>query len=213
MRVSAKKIASVFVLIFAVFIFASCENKLKICADDNEINFSYKINSSEGFLNFFSALSNSDESNTIFDAEIISNLFEQSGFENISAQSDGANLFVRGKLSQNAEDPFSKSGMICLTQKKLSITLNKKNLLDFYNNLPEDLQTSLDLFMSPAFTGEEMTNEEYIELISEVYGQELADEFSAATLKLTVESPSGNKNYSIKLVEILNIKNELIFSA
>lgn len=213
MRVSAKKIFSMFALVFAILIFASCENELKICANDSGINFNYKINSSEGFLNFFSALSNSDEPNTIFDAEIISNLFEQSGFENISAQSDGANLFVRGKLSQNAEDPFSKSGMICLTQKKLSITLNKKNLLDFYNNLPEDLQTSLDLFMSPTFTGEEMTNEEYIELISEVYGQELADEFSAATLKLTVESPYGNKNYSIKLVEILNIKNELIFSA
>lgn len=213
MKVSAKKIISALLLLFAVFIFTSCENELKICADDSGISFNYKINSSKEFLNFFSALSNSDESDTIFNAEEISNLFEQAGFEKINSTSDGKNLSVNGKLSQTAQDPFSKSGMISLSQKKLSITLNKTNLLEFYNNLPEDFQTSLDLFMSPTFTGEEMTNEEYIELVSEVYGQELADEFSAATLKLTVESPFGNKNYSIKLVEILNIKNELIFSA
>ncbi len=214
MRVSAKKIFSTFALVFAVLIFASCENELKICVNDSGIRFNYKINSSEAFLNFFSALSNSDEPNTIFDAEIISNLFTQANFENINAESDGINLFVRGKLSQNAQDPFSKSGMISLAQKKLSISLNKTNLLEFYNNLPEDLQTSLDLFMSPSFTGEEMTNEEYIELVSEVYGQELADELSAATLKIAVESQSGTKkNYSVKLVDILNIKNELIFSA
>lgn len=213
MRVSAKKIASVFVLVLTVFIVTSCENELKICADDSGINFGYKINSSEGFLNFFSALSNLEDTKETFDTEEISTLFEQAGFENISAKSDGTNLFVSGKLSQSAEDPFSKSGMIYSAQNKLFITLNKENLLNFYNNLPEDLQTSLDLFMSPTFTGEEMSNEEYIELISEVYGQELADEFSAATLKLSVESPVGNKNYSIKLIEILNIKNELIFSA
>lgn len=213
MRVSEKKIASVFVLVLTVFIVTSCENELKICADDSGINFSYKINSSEGFLNFFSALSNLEDTKETFDTEEISTLFEQAGFENISAKSDGTNLFVSGKLSQSAEDPFSKSGMIYSAQNKLFITLNKENLLNFYNNLPEDLQTSLDLFMSPTFTGEEMSNEEYIELISEVYGQELADEFSAATLKLSVESPVGNKNYSIKLIEILNIKNELIFSA
>lgn len=213
MKVSAKKIISALLLLFAVFIFASCQNELKISADDSGISFNYKINSSKEFLNFFSALANSDESDTIFNAEEISNLFEQAGFEKINSTSDGKNLSVNGKLSQTAQDPFSKSGMISLSQKKLSITLNKTNLLEFYNNLPEDFQTSLDLFMAPTFTGEEMTNEEYIELISEVYGQELADEFSAATLKLTVESPFGNKNYSIKLVEILNIKNELIFSA
>lgn len=213
MGVSAKKIIFALFLIFAVFIFASCENELKICADDSGINFTYKINSSKEFLNFFSALSNSDDSDSIFNAEEIALLFEQAGFEKINSSSDGKNLFVSGKLSQTAEDPFSKSGMISLSQKKLSISLNKTNLLEFYSNLPQDLQTSLDLFMSPTFTGEKMTNEEYIELIAEVYGQELADEFSAATLKITVESPAGSKNYSIKLVEILNIKDELIFSA
>ena len=214
MRVSTKKIVSTFASVLAILLFASCENEVKICANDSGISFNYKINSSETFLNFFSAISNSDEPNTILDAEIISNLFTQANFEDINAESDGKNLFVGGKLSQNAQDPFSISGMISLAQKRLSISLNKTNLLEFYNNLPEDLQTSLDLFMSPTFTGEEMTNEEYIELVSEVYGQELADELSAATLKIIVESQSGTKkNYSVKIIDILNIKSELIFSA
>ena len=159
MRVSTKKIVSTFASVLAILLFASCENEVKICANDSGISFNYKINSSETFLNFFSAISNSDEPNTILDAEIISNLFTQANFEDINAESDGKNLFVGGKLSQNAQDPFSKSGMISLAQKRLSISLNKTNLLEFYNNLPEDLQTSLDLFMSPTFTGEEMTNE------------------------------------------------------
>ncbi len=212
MKVFEKKIILLFVFVLGIFIFASCENRLKICADDGGINFTYRINSSEAFLNFFSALSNSDEPGTIFTAEEISNLFEQAGFEKINAESDGKNIFVSGRLSQTAQDPFSKSGMISLSQKNFSLCLNKENLLEFYNNLPEDFQTSMDLFMAPTFTGEQMTNEEYVELISEVYGQEIADEFSAATLKLTVESPFGNKNYSVKLVDILNIKNKLIFS-
>ena len=101
--------------------------------------------------------------------------------------------------------------MIFLGEKQISIKVSKKNLLKFYDELPEELQAYLDMFMSPVFTGEEMTDAEYMELISEVYGQELADEFSDATIKIAVESPAGNKKYLIKLIDILNIKNELIF--
>lgn len=210
--VFSKKIIQALSLFIGICIFSSCENELKISADTSGINFSYSINSGQGFLNILSAATGTEEKESVFDAQEISQILKNAGFKSVDAKnSSPGNLFVTGKLSPESTDPFSRSGMIFLGQKQISIKVNKKNLLKFYDELPEELRAYLDMFMSPVFTGEEMTDAEYMELISEVYGQELADEFSDATIKIAVESPAGNKKYLIKLIDILNIKNELTF--
>lgn len=217
MRISAQKIVfSCFLLFFACF-FSSCENELKICADSAGVNFDYKINFGKEFLSIFSAALGSDsaEEEQNFNAEEIAQIFIDSKFENISAKNLGSgNFLISGRLSETAEDPVSKSGMISLSENSFSIKISRENLLEFYRTLPEDFQNYLDMLMAPAFTGEEMSDGEYVELLSEVYGQALADEVSAASVKIAVVSPSGmKKNYSVRLVEILNIKNALVFAS
>lgn len=217
MRVFAKKSVFLCFLLFSACFFSSCENELKICADDSGIHFDYKVNFGKSFLNILSSAfgSDSSEDSQNFDADEIARFFIDSKFQDVSANSSGGGIFfVSGKLSEAAEDPVSKSGMVSVLQNGFSIKISRENLLEFYSNLPEDMQNYLDMLMAPAFTGEEMPDDEYIELLSEVYGQALADEISAAVVKISVESNSGTKkNYSVRLVDILNIKNVLVFAS
>lgn len=193
------------VLIFC----ASCKNEIKISATKSGINFDYKIDSSAEFFNLFFT---NDSENAGFNADEVSRIFTDSGFENVQSKTfdSGKNLQVKANLSETAQDPISKSGMIFDSEKDFKIIINKENMLSLYENLSSELQTYLDMLMAPVFTNEEMTNDEYIELVSEVYGQKLAEELANATIKIIIEQPlKSEKNYSIKLVDLLNLKEEL----
>lgn len=199
-----------FIFFACVLLFcASCKNEIKISATATGINFDYKINSSAEFFNLFFA---NDSENAGFNSEDVSRIFSDSGFENVKSETfdSGKNLEVKANLSSKAQDPISKSGMIFDSEKDFRIILNKENMLNLYENLSSELQTYLDMLMAPIFTNEEMTNEEYIELVSEVYGQKLAEELANATIKIMIEQPlKSEKNYSIKLVDLLNLKDEI----
>lgn len=210
MKNAKNKFIQVLVYFCVLFVFSSCGNELKIKVSESGINFDYKIISSNEFFSLFFA---NNSENATFEADEISKIFTDSGFENVTALTfnSGRNLEVKAALPESADDPVSKSGILLLAENKLKILLNNKNLLSFYENLSSDLQSYLDMLMAPTFTGEEMTNAEYIELISEVYGERLAKELEEATVKITLDSFSKTeKSYSVKLVDILNMKNEVV---
>ena len=70
------------------------------------------------------------------------------------------------------------------------------------------------MLMSPTFTDDEMTDEEYLDLISSVYGQKLADEISSSTIKFVLESPSGKvSRHTVSLLTLLNLTGNIKLSA
>lgn len=211
MKKAKNKFIQVVVYFCVLFLFSSCGNELKIKVSESGINFDYKIISSNEFFSLFFA---NNSENAAFDAEEITKIFMDSGFESVNALTlnSGRNLEVKAALPESADDPISKSGMLLVAENKLKIILNNTNLLSFYENLSSDLQSYLDMLMAPTFTGEEMTNEEYIELVSEVYGERLAKELEEATVKITLDSFfKTEKVYSVKIVDILNMKNEVVW--
>ena len=90
----------------------------------------------------------------------------------------------------------------------------RETLKFFYNNSSQDIQNIIDMLMSPTFTDDEMTDEEYLDLISSVYGQKLADEISSSTIKFVLESPSGKvSRHTVSLLTLLNLTGNIKLSA
>lgn len=214
-----KKCKTLFSGIFALgvtlafcLVFSSCENELVIQGDESGVKFEYNVSSANKIMELFSAFSGSEESYVISEQEL-SDFFTDAGFENINAKvQDSGTFFVNGRFSQTAQDAFSKSGIVSVKNNNLSFTLNKENILEFYGYLSQNLQSYIDMFMAPSFTGEQMTNDEYLELISQVYGEPFANELKDSVLKLKITSfKKMQKTYSLKIIDILNLQDELIF--
>lgn len=197
-------------LCFSIF-FTSCGNEVKIKAEADGLGFEYTISGASEFFSLFYA--DEEYEVTGFDTEGTKKYFEDSGFNKVSARSlESKALKVEGSLSNSKEDPFSKSGMIAKSGNGVLVKLNKETLQRFYESLSDELRSYFDMLMAPGFSDDEMTDEEYIELIAEVYGQTLADELSKAVIKINLVNSNGvEKRQTIRLLDILNIRKEFIF--
>jgi len=81
----------------------------------------------------------------------------------------------------------------------------------------------LNAFMAPIVTGDELTTDEYIELVSSFYNQAISDEIAASRIRLAVDFPgsvtsvrggtfSGNRaSFDIPLVELLVLETPMVF--
>ena len=92
----------------------------------------------------------------------------------------------------------------------MEIVISAETLQKFYEFCPEQFQTYIDLFMSPSFTGEEMTTEEYVDLVASVYGQELADEVLTSKLHITLQKNDSKVVKEISLLDLLNNSTSIL---
>lgn len=79
------------------------------------------------------------------------------------------------------------SGII---QNIAEISINPENLNTILAHFPPETRDYIDILMAPVFTGEDLTKEEYIQLIKAAYGEKLAGELAVENLNLELEFPS-----------------------
>ena len=107
---------------------------------------------------------------------------------------------LTGTISISKDDEFLTSGggaarLATYTEGQASgtsslvIFLDKASAPEIISRLSEEVEEYLSALMAPAVIGENSTKEEYLRLISMVYGRALADEISAARLKVTIDFP------------------------
>ena len=83
---------------------------------------------------------------------------------------------------------------------------SSQNLQALYGLLPFELASYIDMLMAPAFTGEEMTDGEYIDLVATVYGKNVADELNDGEVKFNIHGTDGRTNSStLSAVKLLNV--------
>lgn len=145
-----------------------------------------------------------DATNAFFDAEQIKFSMSQAGFENVNASADKDNSFSVGfSLSDFSDaneisgkgksDPLSSSGIFNHGQDgKPYLEISSEKLQSLYEKLPFEIQSYLDMLMAPSFTGEKMSDEEYLDLLASVYGQSLADEIKNSKINFVFVKTNAN---------------------
>ena len=127
-----------------------------------------------------------DESleSAIFNPEEISAWLLKSGFSNVkvTAKKNSIKILMQ---DENCSSILFSSGLLELEEKngkkKLKTHLDAENLKKFYDSSDEDLCAFLDLFLAPVFNDEDMTAEEYVEMVGTVYGSEVGKEISSSS--------------------------------
>ena len=185
----------------------------KITFSKNACTVKYSTKLGKALFDTFYAFAGETESERIFDTEQFKQIFSEGGLKNVSAESKVIDeISIQGDIDGNNGDFISGSSIIKSSNngKNVEIEFTRNNLLKMYDNMPSIMRSYIDLFMAPVFTEEEMSNEEYLELISSVYGQILADEIKTSTVDFIVVLSDGKtKQFSLELIDLINIKTDI----
>ena len=196
-----------------ILFLTSCKSQIKITFSKNACTVKYSTKLGKALFDTFYAFAGETESERIFDTEQFKQIFSEGGLKNVSAESKGIDeISIQGDIDGNNGDFISGSSIIKSSNngKNVEIEFSRNNLLKMYDNMPSIMRSYIDLFMAPVFTEEEMSNEEYLELISSVYGQILADEIKTSTVDFIVVLSDGKtKQFSLELIDLINIKTDI----
>lgn len=196
-----------------ILFLTSCKSQIKITFSKNACTVKYSTKLGKALFDTFYAFAGETESERIFDTEQFKQIFSESGLKNVSAESKVIDeISIQGDIDGNNGDFISGSSIIKSSNngKNVEIEFSRNNLLKMYDNMPSIMRSYIDLFMAPVFTEEEVSNEEYLELISSVYGQILADEIKTSTVDFIVVLSDGKtKQFSLELIDLINIKTDI----
>lgn len=196
-----------------ILFLTSCKSQIKITFSKNACTVKYSTKLGKALFDTFYAFAGETESEKIFDTEQFKQIFSEGGLKNVSAESKVIDeISIQGDIDGNNGDFISGSSIIKSSNngKNVEIEFSRNNLLKMYDNMPSIMRSYIDLFLAPVFTEEEMSNEEYLELISSVYGQILADEIKTSTVDFIVVLSDGKtKQFSLELIDLINIKTDI----
>lgn len=215
MVISAKKIVKLgrdflffcIVSIFSVFLI-SCDADISVVKNSDEsLSVEFYGSTGKALLSVFN-IDDSESEETFFDTQEMKNELEKSGFTDVQVDVKPfafSNDSVQIKISmkdKNHDSVLFTSGVLSeenLAEKKeLKVHLSPLALKKFYDNSDESISGLLDLFLAPVFNDEEMSSEEYEELMGTVYGAEVGKEIEKSYVNLR-----GLENRKIKLSDLL----------
>lgn len=202
-----KKLFFCFATVFSILLTScGCDIILKPAADGAE--FTILLSFEKAFTDTFSALFPPDNENQLlFDEAQIKQTLETTGFEKVSVKNTSQNsLHISGKINKNGENPAVGSGIVEFADSgNIRLSFSAETLQKLYELLPFELKSYIDMLMAPSFTGEEISDEEYLDLVGTVYGEKVADELKDASVRFTVYTADGKTRFSrLSAIKLLN---------
>ena len=168
----------------------------------------------------------------ILDAQSISRSMSLSPGVKTTALKNTSPIALEGTISiLNAGDFLSASGdktrLISYKQSpsagnsSIIFTLDRNSAPDLISRLSPEVEEYLSALMAPAILGEPSSSQEYLSLLSSIYGRPLANEISAARIKANIDFPrpvtaaqggsiSGKRvEFDVPLLDILVLEKPL----
>ena len=190
-------------LILLPLLFISCQAEVTLTVQsDDSVAIVFEGGAGEAFTRMISSAAGVNgaagaetQSNGDFliDEASVSYELAKAGFSDVKVlqKKGGA---VRISMTDKAQSSYLFTSKIVNEEKeKLSASLSRKSLEDFYASADEQTRMILDLFLAPVFNDEEMTEAEYLEMVGAFYGEAAAKEVSESLVKINLISKDGSK--------------------
>ncbi|MBR5645093.1 MAG: hypothetical protein IKX23_00445 [Treponema sp.] len=210
-----RKILVLLSLMF-VFLYTGCTASADLSVNfDGSLEVKFDASFGKGFEALLKNAYGASDSQSVVEfanPQELSKDLAKSDFTNIRvvSQKEKSALSVTAK-APSGKTPLFESGLVKIVNQKIVVQISPKAMQDYYNKSDEQTQLFMDLLMAPVFTGEEMTDSEYISLIGSVYGKSVAEELKSSSFKLTLKNPDGTKGeYSFPLVKMLTLDEAVV---
>ena len=211
-RRSRNKFGMTIILLISL-ILTSCTTEVTLTVQkDDSVSIEFEGGAGKAFAKMISSAAglggSSDGSgeagDLIIDTDSVFYELAKAGFSDVNVnQKKGGPVSISMKDKKQSSYIFS-SKIVKAEKGKLSSAITRKSLEDFYNSSDEQTRMILDLFLAPVFNNEEMSEEEYMEMVGAFYGEGAAKEVSESFVKINLISKDGTKEtQSIPLTQLL----------
>lgn len=195
----------IFILAFSFVIFftlSSCSAKINLRVQkDGSVDVSFNGGAGAAFTKMILAATGGEES---FNIDEIATELSKNGFSDVTASSKGISEVILNFKDRRKSSFLFGAGILEMKNNQLLLNLNRQSLKAFYESADENLQMILDLFLAPVFNDEQMSQEEYLEMLGTFYGSAAAKEVQESKVEFVIQNPNGEKiNYSYSLAQIL----------
>lgn len=182
-----------FLLLITLLFFISCttEVTLTLKADDS-LAIRFEGGAGDAFTKMISSASGL-AGDSLVDPDSVSFELAKAGFADVKVE-EKAGAAVTISMSDKTKSSYIfSSGILKAEKGKLKAAITRKSLEDFYNNADEQTRMTLDLFLAPVFNNENMSEDEYLEMLGSFYGEAAAKEVSQSLVKINLISKDGSK--------------------
>lgn len=172
------KLKSLVISCLIILLFCSCSPTINVQVDSKE-NVSLEFSSALGdtVIETLYSLTGVDSATSLFDEKAVSENFKNAGLPLDSVKTEKDNLTAKTKFVSIEEMSKSLPDIIDYSNEKyLIVTFSPEKLQSFVEILPEETVGYIDLLCAPIFTFEELSTEEYGEVLSAIYGKKVAEE-------------------------------------
>ena len=191
-------------LSLSLFVSCTTEITLTLKADDS-VDIQFEGGAGAAFTKMI--LSASGTETPGIDTQAVSYELAKAGFENVKAKAQNSNVSISMSDKKHSSYIFT-SGLVKFSDDKkhesLKTQITRKSLEDFYNSADEQTRMILDLFLSPVFNNDYMSEEEYLEMLASFYGEPAAKEVQDSFVKIILVGKNGKKEeQNLPLVQLL----------
>lgn len=125
-----------------------------------------------------------------------------SGVKSVHIKRNKDGLLIEGSFGMDG-NPFTQSGVVAWSDGgKLEVIFTRKTLRALYDKLSADIDALIDILMPPVTGDEEMSDEEYLDAIGALYGDDLKKNIEQGVLKIFI----GDDKSVISILKVLNAK-------
>ena len=154
----------------------------------------------------------SSSASVTFDTKEIEYEMGSNGFSKVKAVSKKGTDLTVSMTDKNKKSAMFSSGIVSVENGKLSAQLSPQTLVKFYNSADSQTVQFLDMLLSPIFNDEQMSQEEYLEVIEAFYGEDIAEEMKASKFRITLKNPDGSQTVqTVPFVKLLTLDEVLRF--
>ncbi len=203
----------VLVLSFFAFSLIGCSNDIYLKLNkDGSVDVKYSTLAGDALVDIFESFTTSTDSKDFFNPEEIKKDFISCGFSNVIVTKNGNTGFASVMKDKMRKSLLFSSKILTASNSSIKVKISPEVLFDFYCDSDEQTQMLLDMLLAPVFNEEEMTENEYIELISSVYGKSVGQEIQNSKVNIVLEDSNGTKvSRSFSLSKILTLNETIMF--
>jgi len=204
-----KKLYLYLILLISI-VFVGCTTSISVKLNsDNSVDVKFSGSAGEAFTKM--VMTSTGEDGAIDEKQVTYEL-AKAGFSNVNVKVTNKTNINISLTDKNCSSYLFTSGLLSAKKGNLELNLNNKTLKDYYDSADEQTVTVLDLLLAPIFNDEEMTEDEYLEMVGTFYGESAAKEIGNSIINISFENTNGKKSdFRIPLAKLLCGQNSIIF--
>ena len=203
---------------FAVTVFAGCTSEIELELHKNgSVDVKFSGSAGNAFAALINAATNTGtaadgQTTVIFDTQQIEYEMAQNGFTNVKAVSKSGSDLTVTMTDKTGKSALFSSGVVKIENDRLTASLSPQTLKKFYDKADSQTVQFLDMLLSPVFNDEQMSQEEYLEILGSFYGEEIATEVKDSNFRITLKHADGTKTVqTINFAKLLTLDETLRF--